>query len=281
MASKIIDGKKIAEEILAKLKTKISKLNFVPGLAVILVGDDPASALYVKLKESACQKVGLYFEKHLFNPLTQEKEILNKVDELNKSPRIHGIVVQLPLPRHLNEDRIIKQINWQKDADGFHPFNVKKILEGQKVIEPGLIKAVFALLKKSKTALKGKNVALLANSDVFIEPLKFLLKKKKAEVTVKKQGEFFQDTAKEADIIIVAYGRPNLIKSSVIKEGCTIIDIGTNRTEEGKTVGDTDFEDVINKVKAISPVPGGVGPLTVAFLLENTYLNAEYLNHNV
>ncbi len=277
----IIDGKALAEQIKKNLKEKVSQASFTPGLAVVLVGDNKASHLYVKLKEQACKKSGIYFEKHLFNPLSQEKEILEKVEELNKSPRIHGIVVQLPLPRHLNEDRIIKQIKWQKDADGFHPFSIGKILEGQKVIEPGLIKSVFALLKKAKTPLKGKKVALLANSDVFIKPLKYLLEKKKAEVIVEKQGEFFQDTTKKSDIIIIAYGRPKLLKNSMIKEGCTIIDIGTNRSEEGKTVGDVDFDDVINKVKAISPVPGGVGPLTVAFLLENTYLSAEYMNKNV
>jgi len=274
---KIIDGKLLAEKILSKLKTQISKLVYTPGLAVILVGDDPASQLYVKLKENACKEMGIYFEKHLFNVYTREKEIAEKIEDLNIKPKIHGILVQLPLPRHLDEDFIIKQIDWRKDADGFHPFNIKNILLGQKVIQPSLIKSIFALLKQTKVNLKGKKVAVLANSDVFIQPLKFLLEKKKAEVVVKKSGEYFQDATREADIIIVAYGRPRLIKANMIKEKAILIDVGTNHTEEGKTVGDVDFEEIKEKAAWVSPVPGGVGPLTVAFLLENTVINTEYL----
>lgn len=285
---KIIDGKSLADKILAKLKTKISSLTYTPGLAVVLVGDDPASRLYVKLKENACKKVGIYFEKHLFNVYTQEKEIVEKIQGLNINPKIHGIIIQLPLPRHLDEDNIIKQIDWRKDADGFHPFNVKNLLSGQKVIEPSLIKSIFVLLKQTKVNLKGKKVVVLANSDVFIQPLKFLLEKKsaqgrsalggKAEVIAKKSGEYFQDTTREADIVIAAYGRPLLIKANMIKEKAILIDVGTNRSEEGKTVGDIDSEDIKEKASWLSPVPGGVGPLTVAFLLENTYLNSEYNN---
>jgi methylenetetrahydrofolate dehydrogenase (NADP+)/methenyltetrahydrofolate cyclohydrolase len=276
--TKIIDGKALAEKILSKLKTKVSKLTYSPGLAVILVGDDPASHLYIKLKEKAAKEAGIYFEKNLFNSFTQEKEILEKIDQLNINPKIHGIIVQLPLPRHLDEDNIIKHISWQKDADGFHPFNVKNLLQGQKVIEPGLIKSIFALLKETKVNLKAKKVTILANSDVFIQPLKFLLEKKKAEVIVKKSGEYFQDTTREADIVIAAYGRPLFLKANMIKEKAVLIDIGTNRAEEGKTVGDIDSEDIKEKAAWLSPVPGGVGPLTVAFLLENTYLNSEYNN---
>ncbi|MFH1366840.1 MAG: tetrahydrofolate dehydrogenase/cyclohydrolase catalytic domain-containing protein [Patescibacteria group bacterium] len=276
--TKIIDGKTLAEKILSKLKNQVSKLTYSPGLAVILVGDDPASHLYIKLKEKAAKEVGIYFEKHLFSAYTQEKEILGKIDHLNLNPKIHGIIVQLPLARHLDEDNIIKHINWQKDADGFHPFNVKSLLSGRKVMEPGLIKSIFALLKQTKVNLKGKKVAILANSDVFIQPLKYILEKKKAEVVVKKSGEYFQDVTREADIVVVGYGRPRLIKANMIKEKAILIDIGTNRTEEGKTVGDVDFEDIKEKASWLSPVPGGVGPLTVAYLLENTCLNAEFLN---
>ncbi|MFA5070406.1 MAG: bifunctional 5,10-methylenetetrahydrofolate dehydrogenase/5,10-methenyltetrahydrofolate cyclohydrolase [Patescibacteria group bacterium] len=275
---KLIDGKSLASKILGKLKTQVSQLTYAPGLAVILVGDDPASQLYVKLKEKAAKEVGIYFEKHFFSTYTQEKEIIEKIENLNHDPKIHGIIVQLPLPRHLDEDNIIKQINWQKDADGFHPFNIKNLILGQKVIVPGLIKSILTLLKETKVNLRGKKAVILANSDVFIQPLKFILGKKKAEVTFKKSGDYFQDAIREADIVIAAYGRPLLIKANVIKEKAILIDVGTNRTEEGKTVGDVDFEDVKNKAAWLSPVPGGVGPLTVAYLLENTYLNSEYLN---
>jgi len=278
MAKKIIDGQALAEKIKKNLKNKISKASFTPGLAVILVGDDKASHLYVNLKEKACRKVGIHFEKHLFNSLTREKEIMEKVETLNKNPNIHGLVVQLPLPRHLDQDKIIKKIDWRKDVDGFHPFNIKKILEGQEVILPGLIKSVLALLKKARVSPKKKKIALLANSDVLIEPLKYVLEKRGGQVEVKKQGDYFQDTTRQADIIIIAYGRANLIKESMIKKGVTIIDIGFNRINDKKSVGDVDFEDVKDKVKKISPVPGGVGPLTVAFLLENTYLSAQYIN---
>ncbi|MDZ7798738.1 MAG: bifunctional 5,10-methylenetetrahydrofolate dehydrogenase/5,10-methenyltetrahydrofolate cyclohydrolase [Patescibacteria group bacterium] len=278
MPNKIIDGQALAEKIKKNLKNKISKTSFTPGLAVILVGDDKASHLYVSLKEKACQKVGFHFEKHLFNAQTQEKEIIEKVENLNKNSSIAGIIVQLPLPRHLDQDKIIKKIDWRKDVDGFHPFNIKKILEGQDVILPGLIKSVLALLKKARVSPKKKKIALLANSDVLIKPLKYILEKRGGQVEIKKQGDYFQDTTRQSDIIIIAYGRPNLIKESMIKEGATIIDIGFNRLDDKKSVGDVDFEDVKDKVKKISPVPGGVGPLTVAFLLENTYLSAQYLN---
>jgi methylenetetrahydrofolate dehydrogenase (NADP+)/methenyltetrahydrofolate cyclohydrolase len=273
--TKIIDGKALAEKIRKKLKEKIATSKIRPGLAVILVGHDEPSHLYVKLKEKACHEVGIYFEKYLFFYNTLEKEIIEKIQSLNKNLNIHGIVVQLPLPKHLDEDRIIEQIDWRKDVDGFHPYNIKNLLAGSKVIEPSLIKSILELIKATRMSLKEKKTAILANSDILIQPLKYLLEKKKAQVVVRKAGDYFQDATQEADLIITAYGRPRFLKAGMIKEEAVLIDVGINRTENGQTVGDVDFEDVKDKANFISPVPGGVGPLTVAFLLENTYLASQ------
>jgi len=272
---KIIDGKILAEKIRKKLKEKIVKAAIKPGLSVILVGKDEPSHLYVKLKEKACQEAGIHFEKYLFFYNTLEKEIMERIQNLNKNPNIHGIVVQLPLPRHLDEDKIIEQIDWRKDVDGFHPYNIKNLLAGGKIIEPSLIKSIFELIKATRVSLKEKKVAILANSEVMIEPLKYLLEKKKALVSVRKAGDYYQDATQEADLIVTAYGRPKFLKARMIKEEAVLIDVGISRTESGQTVGDVDFEDIKNKASWVSPVPGGVGPLTVAFLLENTYLTSQ------
>jgi methylenetetrahydrofolate dehydrogenase (NADP+)/methenyltetrahydrofolate cyclohydrolase len=269
----IIDGNKIAEKIRQDIKRKLAYAKTTPGLAVILVGDDPASQLYVKLKERAAREVGIRFEKYFFNQYTREEEIIATIEKLNHAPHIHGIIVQLPLPRHLDEERIIKAVNFIKDVDGFHPHNIKNLLAGSTAVEPNLPKTILTILKSAKVKLKEKNVLILGKSEVFTEALKIMLERKKAQVMIKRTGDLFTEFSRAADILIVAIGQPRKIKADMIKEGVVIIDVGI--THEGHhVVGDVDFEDVKDKVSKITPVPGGVGPVTVACLLENTYLAA-------
>jgi methylenetetrahydrofolate dehydrogenase (NADP+)/methenyltetrahydrofolate cyclohydrolase len=265
--TQIIDGKKIAAEIRAEIKKELAELGIVPGLAVILVGADPASHLYVGLKEKAAAEVGIHFEKYLFFATEPEEKIIAKIEELNARPDIHGIIVQLPLPQGYNENKIISAIDPKKDADGFHPENIKKLMAGEPEIIPPVISGILELIKSTDTTLKNKKIAILANSEILAEPLAKILEGNEIKIII--APETLTTEIADADIIISALGRPKVITANAIKSGAILVDVGTTRLEDGKTVGDLDFDSVAEKAGWITPVPGGVGPMTVAELLQN------------
>lgn len=275
--AQIIDGRKIAAATREQLKEKIVEDGLTPGLAVVLVGTDPASHLYVKLKEKACRAAGIKFVKHLFFYNTPQTEIIKKIQELNGQKEVHGIVVQLPLPKGIDQNEVIAGIDPKKDVDGFHPDNLKQLLDNKDGMIPVLVQSILRLITSTKVELAGKIIVVLAKSETFSLPLKYLLEKERAVVSVRKPADDFIREIQKADLLITAVGQPQFIKAEMIKEGAIIIDVGINRTEEGKVVGDVDFESVVKKASFITPVPGGVGPVTVATLLENTYLAAKRL----
>jgi len=266
---KIINGKKISSVIRKELKERIAKLPEKPGLAIILIGDDPGSHTYVHLKEEAANEVGIYFEKHVFPATVQEGEIVSLIKKLNKQNNIHGIVVQFPLPEGLSKEKIITVIDIQKDVDGFHPENIKAFLAGEPSIIPGLSMGITRLIKSTGVQLDGKKALVIANSKVFSGPLGHLLEQKGVVTSAccpDKQD--CQPLSAAADILIIAIGQPGFLKGEMIKPGAIVIDVGYNRIN-GKTVGDVDFESVKKKAAWITPVPGGVGPMTVAMLLSS------------
>ncbi|MFA6272157.1 MAG: bifunctional 5,10-methylenetetrahydrofolate dehydrogenase/5,10-methenyltetrahydrofolate cyclohydrolase [Patescibacteria group bacterium] len=272
--AKILNGRKLAVGIRRNLKQKIAKSNIQPGLAAILVGNDPASETYVSLKEKASAEVGIYFEKYLFPAKTTQANIIRKVKKLNRDKKIHGILVQLPLPGRLNENKVIHAIDVRKDADGFHAENVKLFLKGKSVIQPGLPFGIVTLLVSTHVSLKNKHAHILAKSPIFISPLKKMLEAKGVEVTSGRKI----DAVKNMDIVISALGKPHFIQSKHIKKGAIVIDVGYNRKGK-KVVGDV-HPSVIKKAGYLSPVPGGVGPMTVAMLLENTYQLAKHIRRH-
>lgn len=270
MNMQIIDGKKISRQIREKLKQKSANwrtaTGLKPRLAVILIGDDPASHLYVSLKEKAAAKVGIRFEKHLFPSSASKNEIIKTIEQLNNNSNVHGILIQLPLPAGLNTDKIISAINPSKDVDGFQP---------QSQIEPVLGKAVWRLINE---ALKPEShrALVIGNSEIFLNSLNVYLTKKGLEVATALADKIqnLRLKIKDYDIVIVAAGQAGLLRGDDFKDGAIVIDIGTNRLPNGQTVGDVDFKSTLTKPGWITPVPGGVGPVTVATLLENTYLCA-------
>lgn len=269
MPAKIIDGKKLAENITNEVKKEISALDFTPGLAVFLIGSDPASRLYVKLKEKACKKVGIDFHKYFCEDDACEADILEAIEFLNSDDEINAILVQLPLPEDFDENKIIQRLHTNKDVDGFHPETLQKYLEDKDDFIPGLSEGILRLIESTGEALPQKKALIIANSVVFSRPLEKLLKEKgvKSETASPDDRELAQKSA-SADILIVAVGRPNFITADMVKEGAIVIDVGTTMVK-GKTIGDVNFEEVKNKAGHITPVPGGVGPVTVAMLLEN------------
>lgn len=275
-----IDGKKIAREIRGRVRSRVLEMQNKPGLAVILVGTDQASHLYVALKERACAEAGIYFEKHIFFVSEPEEKILAKVRELNSRPDIHGMLIQLPLPGHLNENAIIAAMDPRKDVDGFHPENQKLFLNGESSIEPVIIKAILALMASTKITLAGKSAMIIANSKTFSRLVEAALSHRGMSVAsiLYHPDTFSSDSPAlaQADAIITAVGKPKLFEACHAKDGAVIIDIGTTRVNAGtednpvwKTVGDVDVGGAEEKNIFLTPVPGGVGPVTVAMLLEN------------
>lgn len=271
---KPIDGRAIAKKIQTSLKERISKEGVTPGLAIVLVGDDPASKIYVQRKERAAREVGIRCTTYRFMANTMANEVLEKIKDVNADASVHGVIVQLPLPRHLSEDQIIKAIDFRKDVDGFHPRNIEGLLAGKDVPEPTLIRAIFRLIQHTRVGVRGKRVVVLANSPVFLDPFVALLKRKGADVRAFRRGERFEPALKEADVAIVAYGHAEMIKGRMVKKGTVLIDVGITRLPDGRVVGDVDRESVEGTAAWLTPVPGGVGPVTVATLLENTFENA-------
>jgi len=270
MTAKIIDGREIAKKIREDLKAKVSKLKQKPGLAVVLVGEDPASEVYVNMKEKKCNEVGFHSKKIVLQEDIDELELLRVVDELNNDPKIHGMLVQLPLPDHIDEDLIIDSILPHKDADGFNPINMGNMLIGKNIILPATPKGMMKLIESTGVDLKGKHAVVVGRSNIVGKPISILLQQKHCTVTMcHSRTTPLADYTKQADILVAAVGKPNLITKDMVKPGAIVIDAGTSKVD-GKLVGDVNFDEVSQIASHITPVPGGVGPMTIACLLENT-----------
>ena len=270
----IIDGKKTAADLREKLKKEIAELkstyNTVPGLTVILVGEDPASKIYVKNKEKFAKEIGMNSEVIKYPADLKEKELLNKINELNKDDKISGILVQLPLPKHIDKRKVIETIDHTKDVDGFHPVNVGNLSSGYDSSIPCTPLGCSLLIKKTEKNLTGKHAVVIGRSNLNGKPMTQLLLKENCTVTIThSKTKNLKAECLKADIIIAAVGIPNLVKGDWVKKGAIVIDVGINKTDKG-IVGDVDFEEVSKVAKAITPVPGGVGPMTIACLLSNT-----------
>ncbi len=284
MSAKIISGREVAKEIREELKQEISELkqkhNVIPGLATVLVGEDPASQVYVGQKEKTSLNLGIYSERHDLPVDTSEEELLNLVEKLNKDPKINGILVQLPLPKHINENKVLYTINPAKDVDGFHPFNVGKLMIGEPDYLPCTPNGIWQLLIRTGVKTEGAEVVVVGRSNIVGKPIANILLQKKegANATVTICHTRTRDMAfhtRRADILVVAAGRAKAITADMVKEGAVVIDVGVNeigKTAEGKRIlaGDVDFETVKEKAAAITPVPGGVGPMTITMLMMNT-----------
>ena len=292
MAAQIISGTEVAKEIRAELKQEIAELkekhNVVPGLVTVLVGADPASQVYVGAKEKTSQELGIYSERHDIPAETTQAELLALIDRLNKDPKINGILVQLPLPKHLNETEVLYAIDPKKDVDGFHPVNVGKLMIGEPDYLPCTPAGIQQLLIRSGTQIDGAEVVVVGRSNIVGKPIANMLLQKApgANATVTICHTRTKDMAfhtRRADILIVAAGKPKAVTADMVKEGVVVIDVGVNRvsapdTKKGyKLVGDVDFASVAEKAEAISPVPGGVGPMTITMLLYNTLRAAKRL----
>jgi len=289
MTAQIIDGKQVAADMRAELQKEVAKLKeqgIVPGLGVILVGEDPASKSYVTAKERTCEEIGIYSDDNRLPEEATQEELMAVVEKMNKDPKINGILVQLPLPKHLNEAEVLLAIDPDKDVDGFHPMNVGKMMVGEKAFLPCTPHGVIQLLMHSGVPIEGANVVIVGRSNIVGKPLANMLiqKNKTGNATVTVCHTRTKDLAhitKQADIVIAAAGRPNTVTADMVKEGVVVIDVGVNRVEDAtkkrgyRLVGDVDFEAVKEKASFITPVPGGVGPMTITMLLYNTVESAK------
>ncbi len=276
----LINGKALANKVQDSVSKGVEQLkqekNIVPGLAVLLIGDDPASHAYVKMKAKACEKVGFYSITHNMPDSISQDEIIATIEMMNNNPRIDGILVQLPLPKHVDTDKILEVIDPKKDVDGFHAYNVGRLVSGLDGFVACTPLGVMKMFEEYKIDLKGKDVCVVGASNIVGKPMASLLLNADATVTV--THIFTKDLkshTSKADIIVVGVGVPGLIKEDMVKEGAIVIDIGINRIEDGSLVGDVDFENVSQKCSYITPVPGGVGPMTIAMLLDNTLTAAK------
>jgi methylenetetrahydrofolate dehydrogenase (NADP+)/methenyltetrahydrofolate cyclohydrolase len=268
---KVIDGKTLAQNLRKNIANEVKQYSRPPGLAVLLVGDDQASQVYVRNKSRACVEVGFYSDQIHKSANITEEELLSEVYRLNENPTIDGILVQLPLPSHIDSNKIIEAIIPEKDVDGFSSENVGKLSQNKPFISPCTPKGIMKMLASIKCDLRGKDCVIIGASNIVGRPMAMELLNAGATVQVcHKETKDITQKSKSADVIIAAAGVANLVKSDWVKEGAVIIDVGINRLEDGALAGDVDFDDVKDKVSAISPVPGGVGPMTIAVLLENT-----------
>jgi methylenetetrahydrofolate dehydrogenase (NADP+)/methenyltetrahydrofolate cyclohydrolase len=291
MPAKLIDGKAISSEIKDQLKTRIEQLREkgrVPGLAAVLVGDNPASQVYVNMKAKECEKVGIHSEVYRYSQDLPETELLSKIDDLNRSGVIHGILVQFPTPPQISEEKVILAIDPRKDVDGFHPFNVGMMLAGKPTFLPCTPLGVQELLVRSGNDPSGKHVVILGRGSLVGRPLAPMLyqKAKGANATVTichTATKNLPDITRQADILVAAMGKARLVTADMVRPGVVVIDVGTNRIEDASTksgyrlVGDVDFDSVSQVAGAITPVPGGVGPMTIAMLLSNTVKACEMM----
>jgi methylenetetrahydrofolate dehydrogenase (NADP+)/methenyltetrahydrofolate cyclohydrolase len=270
----ILDGKKLAKKIRDNIKVEVQKLqkkDITPGLAVVLVGSDPASAAYVEMKSKACKEAGIYSIVHEMPQSISQTKILEIIDLMNKNPNINGILVQLPLPKQIDTTVILEAIDSKKDVDGFHPFNVGRVVSGLDGFVPATPFGVMKLFEEYRIDLQGKDVCVVGASDIVGKPMATLLLNANATVSICHiHTKDLKSHTIKADIICVGVGVVNLIKEDMVKDDAIIIDIGINRLESGQLVGDVDFKNVSKKCSYITPVPGGVGPMTIAMLLDNT-----------
>lgn len=286
MTAHIIDGKKIAGEIREGLVREVARLKekeIVPGLATILAGDDPASQLYVGMKQKACGNIGIYSEQYTLPANTSEAELLNLIETLNKNPRINGILVQLPLPKRIDTNKVLLTVDPSKDVDGFHPINIGRLnskktmkeIEDEGIFLPCTPYGIIRLLRYTGIKLEGREGVVVGRSNIVGKPLATLLMAENVTVTIcHSRTRNLGEVTKRADILVAAIGKPKIITADMIKDGAVVIDVGSNKTEEG-VVGDIDFESVKEKAEAITPVPGGVGPMTITMLLSNTVKSAK------
>ncbi|UCG29931.1 MAG: bifunctional methylenetetrahydrofolate dehydrogenase/methenyltetrahydrofolate cyclohydrolase FolD [candidate division WOR-3 bacterium] len=289
MMAKILSGKELAQKMREEMKAELSELkekhNLVPALAVVLVGDDPASMSYVKGKEKACAEVGIDVQKYKFDADYEENSLLKLIADLNNNPEVHGILVQLPLPEHIDEEKVLYAIDPEKDVDGFHPINVGRLMIGAPGYVPGTPHGIQKMLSRNGIDISGMHVVILGRSNIVGKPLALLLVQKKEEanatVTICHTGtKNIGEITKLADVLVVAAGRPHTVNADMVKEGAVVIDVGVNRVEDKtkksgfRLIGDVEFEEVAAKASAISPVPGGVGPMTITMLLHNVIIAA-------
>lgn len=283
--SNIIDGKAVSQSVKDRIKTETAeikeKYGITPGLAVIIVGDNPASRIYVNNKKKACEYVGFNSYEYALPKETTEAELLELINELNSDEKIDGILCQLPLPGHINENVIINNIAPNKDVDAFHPVNVGKIMIGDYSFLPCTPAGVMELIASTGVEIQGKECVVVGRSNIVGKPMSMLLLHKSGTVTIcHSKTKDLKAECKKADILVAAVGFPNLIKGDMIKEGAVVIDVGMNRLDNGKLCGDVEFETASEKAGYITPVPGGVGPMTIAMLMQNT-LTAAKVNRNL
>ncbi|MEK6209736.1 MAG: bifunctional methylenetetrahydrofolate dehydrogenase/methenyltetrahydrofolate cyclohydrolase FolD [Pseudomonadota bacterium] len=279
MTATLMDGVAVSKAIRAQWQQRVEALKaraVTPGLAVILVGDNPASQVYVRNKVKACGEVGLYSEVHQFPANVPQETVLAKIEELNRDPKIHGILVQLPLPPHFDNGRVLEVISAEKDADGFHLYNLGGLVSGGAVFPPCTPYGVMALLDYYRIPIEGSNAVVVGRSNIVGKPMALMLLARSATVCIctSKTRDLKQFTSL-ADILVVATGKPKMITGDMIKPGSTVIDVGINRLPDGKLVGDVDFEGARQRAAFITPVPGGVGPMTITMLIANTVQAAE------
>ncbi|ANU28368.1 bifunctional methylenetetrahydrofolate dehydrogenase/methenyltetrahydrofolate cyclohydrolase FolD [Planococcus versutus] len=279
MTAKLIDGKAVSQKIKIQVKERVEKLaqqEIIPGLAVVLVGENSASLTYVKNKKKTCEALGMRSDLHQYPDTLTEQELLSKIEELNTDPEIHGILVQLPLPKQIDEFKVISAISPDKDVDGFHPISVGNMMIGKEAFLPCTPHGIMELLSNYEIDLAGKHAVVIGRSNIVGKPIGQLLLQKDATVTYchSKTNDLASFT-KQADILIAAIGRAKFIDHTYVKSGAVIIDVGMNRDENGKLCGDVDFQDVQETASFVTPVPGGVGPMTIAMLMGNTVQSAE------
>ena len=272
----IINGKEISAAIREEIKAGVHGMSVRPGLAVVLVGDDPASAVYVRNKSKACAEVGIYSEVYRLPEETGREQLLGLIEQLNQSPLIHGILVQLPLPKHLDPEEVIMAIDPAKDVDAFHPVNVGKIMIGNYDFLPCTPAGVMELLHRSGIEVSGKECVVIGRSNIVGKPQAMLLLHENATVTVcHSKTRDLPSVCRRADILVSAVGKAKFVTADMVRNGAVVIDVGMNRDENGKLCGDVDFEPVSEKASYITPVPGGVGPMTITMLLKNTVTAAK------
>ena len=281
--AQIIDGKKKAQEIRLEIKAQVDQLKEqnkrIPGLAVIIVGNNPASQIYVNNKRKACEEVGFLSLNFNLNEDVSNDELLNLINQLNNEPTIDGILVQLPLPGHIDAEKVLEAIRPDKDVDGFHPYNIGKLMQRNPLLRPCTPKGVITLLESVIDNFKGKHAVIVGASNIVGRPM--LMELLLAGSTVTTCHRFTNDLAEHlsrADIVVAAVGKPHFIKGHWLKKGAVVVDVGINRLDDGSIVGDVDFENALENAAFITPVPGGVGPMTIATLLENTLFACEYLH---
>ena len=269
----IIDGNQIAKDLRIKIANEVKTLKRPPGLAVILVGEDPASAVYVRNKELACKEAGFFSDKIIKSENTTEEQLLEEVERLNNNPHIDGILVQLPLPSHINSNKVIEHISPLKDVDGFHSENIGKLMQNKSHLRPCTPKGVMTILSSIDCKVIGMNCVVVGASNIVGRPMAMELLNARGTVTIcNSKTKDLAGVVSRADIVVVGVGIPEMVKGDWVKDGAIVIDVGINRLEDGRLVGDVDFDAIKEKAGAITPVPGGVGPMTIATLLENTLI---------